>query len=117
MFKSGVSFFYNVSNLERTVAFFTEKIGFKVLEYIAEIGQARLSTNNQDCIIGFAEAQSVIPSTTCITFEVENIEQAVQILQEKGVEFKGGIIEVPNTVKLAAFTDPDGYNLMLYSQV
>lgn len=113
MFKPGVGFHYNVSNLERTLAFYTEKLGFNVLFHDTNNGQAMLTTNTKDCFIGFAEAQSIIPSSTCITFEVENIEQAVQILQQKGVKFEGGILEIPNVVKLATFSDPDGYKLML----
>lgn len=72
-----------------------------------------VTTNTKDCFIGFAEAQSIVPSSMCITFEVKNIEQAVQALQQKNVEFKGGIIEIPDLVKLATFIDPDGYKLML----
>lgn len=117
MFKPGIGIHYNVSNLDRTLAFYTEKLGFQVHDYDVNKGQARLSTNSPNCIIGFAEAQPVVLSSTCITFEVENIEQAVQTLQQKGVEFKDGIVEVSNSVKLVAFTDPDGYNLMLYSIV
>jgi predicted enzyme related to lactoylglutathione lyase len=75
-----------------------------------------LSTNTEDCFIGFAEEQSVIPASTCTTFEVENIEQAVRTLQQRGIDFRDGIVEVPNSVKLAAFTDPDGYKLMLFSR-
>lgn len=112
MFKPGVGFHYNVSNLEQTLAFFTETLGFKVL-YDTNMGQAMISTNTKDCLIGFAEAQPVLHSSTCMTFEVENIEQAVQLLQQKGVEFKDGIFEVPGIIKLAAFSDPDGYKLML----
>ena len=117
MFKSGIGFNYNVSDLEGTLAFYTKKLGFQVLSHDVAQGQARLATANRECFIGFAESQSVFPSSTCTTFEVENIEQAVQILKEKGVEFDGGIIEIPNAVKLATFTDPDGYKLMLFSQV
>lgn len=116
-FKPGIGFNYNVSNLDRTVAFYTEKLGFQVLDYDAGRGQARLSTNVQDCFLGFSETQAVVPASACATFEVENIEAAVQDLQKKGVEFKGAIIEVPNLVRLAAFTDPDGYSLMLFSRV
>lgn len=116
MFKSGIGFNYNVSDLERTMAFYTEKLGFQLISHDVAQGQARLATANRDCFIGFAESQSVFPSSTCTTFEVENIEQAVQILQEKGVEFDGEITVIPNVVKLAAFTDPDGYKLMLFSQ-
>lgn len=115
MFKPKVGIHYNVSNLGCTIAFYTEKLGFKILEYDENMGLARLSTNTEDCFIGFAEAEPVIPSSICTTYEVENIEQAVKTLQQKGVEFKDGIVEVPNSVKLAAFTDPDGYKVMLFS--
>ncbi|MEN6391245.1 MAG: VOC family protein [Syntrophomonas sp.] len=117
MFKTGIAFHYNVSNIERTIAFYTEKLGFCIHDYNADLRQARLYTNNKDCLIGFAEMQPVIPSSTCITFEVDDIEQAVQIFQSKGVHFNSEIVEVPNTVKLAPFSDPDGYSLMLYAQV
>jgi predicted enzyme related to lactoylglutathione lyase len=115
MFKPGIGFHYNVSNLKRTIEFYTEKLGFKVLDYDENMREARLQTNTRDCIIGFAERQPVLPGSTCITFEVEDIENAVQSLQQKDIEFEGPIVEVPNLVKLAAFTDPDGYNLMLFS--
>ncbi|MFZ5644915.1 MAG: VOC family protein [Bacillota bacterium] len=113
MFKPGVGIHYNVSNLEQTLAFYTEKLGFKELYYNANNRQAMLTTNTKDCLIGFAESQSLVPSSTCITFEVDNIEQAVQTLQQKGIHFKDGIFEVPGVVKLASFFDPDGYKLML----
>lgn len=113
MFKPGVGFHYNVSNLERTLAFYTETLGFKVLFYDTNNRKAMVATNTKDCIIGFAEAQSIAPSSTCTTFEVENLEEAVQVLQEKDVEFKDGILEIPGMVKLATFNDPDGYKMML----
>jgi predicted enzyme related to lactoylglutathione lyase len=99
--------------LELTLEFYTEKLGFKVLNHDASKGQARLATNTKDCFIGFSEAQELVPSTTSTTFEVENIEQAMQTLQQKGVLFNGGIRTIPGLVKLAAFKDPDGHDLML----
>jgi predicted enzyme related to lactoylglutathione lyase len=113
MYSSGVSIWYNVKDLERTLAFYTEKLGFKVLNHNTSLGQARLTTNTKDCFIGFSEAQTLLPSTTSTTFEVVNIEQAMQDLQEKGVVFNGGIRTIPNLVRLATFTDPDGHNMML----
>lgn len=116
MFKSGIGFHYNVSNLERTLAFYTDILGFKVLNCDVSQRQARVFTNTKDCIIGFAETDSVVPSSTCITFEAENIDDTMQTLQHKGVKFIGEIMVVPGIVKLATFSDPDGYKLMLYSQ-
>jgi predicted enzyme related to lactoylglutathione lyase len=113
MYKPGVTVWYNVRNLNSTLAFYTEKLGFKVLNHDASMGQARLTTNTDDCFIGFSEAQELSPSSTSTTFEVGNIEHAMQQLQDKGVDFKGGIRQVGTLVKLAAFTDPDGHSLML----
>lgn len=117
MFKPGVGIHFNVSNLNRTLEFYTKKLGFKELYADANIRQAMLTTNTKDCLIGFAEIQSTAPSSTCITFEVESIEEAVKFLQQKGVEFKEGIFEVPGVVKLATFFDPDGYKLMLSERI
>jgi len=117
MFKPGVGFHYNVSNLERTLAFYTEKLGFKVLFYDTSDKQAMVATYTKDCFIGFAEAQVIVLSSTCVTFEVEDIERAVRSLQQKGVEFKEGILAVPNMVKLAVFSDPDGYKMMLSESI
>ncbi|MGE5405625.1 MAG: VOC family protein [Candidatus Saccharibacteria bacterium] len=117
MFKEGIGFHFNVSNLERAIAFYSEKLGFKVLDHDPSRGQAMLSTNSKDCIIGLAEAEAVVPASTCITFEVANIDQAVQSLQERGIDFAGEIMIVPSVIKLATFYDPDGYKLMLFSHL
>jgi catechol 2,3-dioxygenase-like lactoylglutathione lyase family enzyme len=113
MYSSGLTVWYNVKDLERTLAFYTEKLGFKILNHDTSMGQARLTTNTQDCFIGFSEAQTLLPSTTSTTFEVVNLEQAIQDLQGKGVVFNGGIRTIANLVKLAAFNDPDGHDMML----
>jgi predicted enzyme related to lactoylglutathione lyase len=113
MFKSKVTIWYNVKNAESTLAFYTEKLGFKVFYQNDEVGMVMVKTNSEDCIIGFSEAETVVPSTSSTVFDVENIEQAVQTLQQKGVPFNGGIRTIPGITKLATFTDPDGHNLML----
>ena len=49
MFRPGVSIWYNVKNLEDTITFYTEKLGFRVLNHNPAVGQARLATNTEDC--------------------------------------------------------------------
>ncbi|SHJ16001.1 VOC family protein [Desulfosporosinus lacus] len=117
MFKSGVGFHCNVNNCERTLEFYTEKLGFKVLFKDEYKGQAMVTTNDEDYYIGFAETHSIVPSSTCISFEVEDIEQVVYTLRQKDVEFQGDIFEIPGVVKLATFSDPDGYKLMLSERI
>lgn len=113
MYKPRITIWYNVSQAERTLAFYTEKLGFQLLYRNDAVGMMTVKTNTSECVIGFSEAETVVPSTSSTVFEVENIEEAVQTLQERGVQFNGGIRLIPNITKLAAFTDPDGHHLML----
>lgn len=109
MYKSGLTIWYNVSNLERTISFYTEGLGFTV-DYQDEGSRiAIITTNTKDCCIGFAEAETVVPMTSSTVFEVHDIEQAVSDLSARGVAFTGEIETIPDFVKLATFNDPDGH--------
>ena len=87
MFKSGFTVWYNVSNVEETYKFYTEKLGFKGDFWDRDNGMASVHTNTEGCFIGFSQAVEVIPSKASAVFEVENIEEAVKALAEKGISF------------------------------
>lgn len=113
MFKSGLVIWYNVTNLERTLAFYTEGLGFAV-DYQDEANRMTIvKTNTEDCFIGLAEAKTVVPVTSATTFEVKDIEQAFAQLKNRGIKFTGEIETIPDFVKLATFTDPDGHSFEL----
>lgn len=109
MYKPGLTIWFNVSNLERTLDFYVNGLGFP-LDF-EDRGQriAIVRTNTADCCIGLAEAEEVIPVTSSTVFEVEDIEQAVDQLKRRGIEFTGEIETIPDFVKLATFRDPDGH--------
>jgi len=113
MYRPGVSIWYNVSNLERTLEFYSGKLGFEVIFHDPESGMAMVNTNTKDCVIGFSEAETVEPATSSTVFEVINIEEAMKQLEENGVSFIGEVEHIPGMAKLATFVDPDGHNLML----
>ncbi len=50
---------------------------------------ALVETNTKDCTIGFSEAETVIPSTSSIVFDVDNMDKAVETLKQKGISFIG----------------------------
>lgn len=109
MYKSGLTIWYNVTNLETTLEFYTKRLGFP-LDYMDEAGRmAIIQTNTADCFIGFSESETVVPVTSSAVFEVENIEEAVEQLKSRGVTFNGDITTIPDFVKLATFNDPDGH--------
>ncbi|WP_042168061.1 VOC family protein [Paenibacillus gorillae] len=113
MYKSGVTVWYSVSNLEQTLEFYTGKLGFEVVFHDPSTGMAMVNTNTKDCVIGFSEAETVEPATSSTVFEVINIEEAMNSLAGNGVSFIGEVEQIPELVKLATFVDPDGHNLML----
>jgi len=109
MYKPGLTIWYNVKDLERTLKFYTEGLGFSVDYKDEENRMAIITTNTKDCAIGFMEAEEVVPITTSTVFEVEDVEEAVRTLSARGVTFTGEIQTIPDFVKLAAFQDPDGH--------
>ncbi|KGA98414.1 lactoylglutathione lyase [Alkalihalobacillus alcalophilus ATCC 27647 = CGMCC 1.3604] len=113
MFKSGFTVWYNVSNMERTIQFYTEQLGFVLDFQDKDNGMACVQTNTKDCFIGFSEAVEVISTKASVVFEVEDIEAAVKALSQKGIEFTSEITTIPGLVKLTTFKDPDGHNLEL----
>ncbi|MDF2836130.1 MAG: lactoylglutathione lyase [Paenibacillus sp.] len=113
MFKPGVTVWYSVKSLEQTIAFYKEKLGFEVNFHDPDSGMAMVNTNTQDCIIGFSEAEEVVPSTSSTVFEVYDIELTRTTLEQRGVRFVGETETVPGMTKLATFLDPDGHNFML----
>jgi len=113
MYKSGLTVWYSVSNLEQTLAFYSGKLGFEVIFHEPESGMAMVNTNTKDCVIGFSVAETVEPATSSTVFEVANIEEAIQQLEGQGVTFIGEVEHIPDMTKLATFVDPDGHNLML----
>ncbi|REK75108.1 VOC family protein [Paenibacillus paeoniae] len=117
MYKTGLTVWYSVTNLEQTLKFYSEKLSFEVIFHDSSSGMAMVNTNTQDCVLGFSEAEAVEASTSSTVFEVHNIEEAMKQLEEKGVSFIGEVEHIPDMVKLATFVDPDGHNLMLAESI
>lgn len=111
--KSGITIWYSVKDLENTLSFYVDLLGFEKVFHDPATGMAMVNTNTKDCIIGFSVADTVVPSTSSTVFEVQDIERTIRALGEKGIEFPGGVEFVPDMAKLATFYDPDGHNLML----
>ncbi|MDF2659965.1 MAG: lactoylglutathione lyase [Paenibacillus sp.] len=117
MFVPGFTVWYNVRDIGQSLAFYTGKLGFELLFHDPDSGMAMVKTNTDQCVIGFSQAEEVVPSTSSTVFDVSNMEDAVHTLKQQGVTFIGDIETIPDFVKLATFTDPDGHSLMLSEQL
>ena len=114
MFRGGVFTIY-VTDMDRSVKFYTETLGMKLLErhgnhWAAIDGGPGLS-------IGLHPATPEVPagrpgSTAIGLYVDEPIRSATDKLRGKGVTFQGPVI-ADKALSLAFFTDPDGTPLYL----
>ncbi len=117
MFKPGVTVWYNVKSLDESIRFYKEKLGFELVFHDPASGMAMVNTATERCIIGFSEAEEVIPSTSSTVFEVYDIDASRTTLEQRGVTFLGETETIPDMVKLATFVDPDGHSLMISEEL
>lgn len=104
-----------VTDMDRSVRFYTEVLGLRLTErfgnHWAQVDAGRLT-------IGLHPAAAQNPAgrdgSITIGFVLDQkIEDAVSVLQQKGVKFKGPIAQDPNAGKFAYFEDPDGNSLYM----
>src|SRR6185437_4715965 len=96
-----------VSDVDKAVQFYTQKLGF---EANFDNGTFVIVNGSQSKFtIELASGQnSGNRNSPSIGIGVNSAEEAMQELKNKGVEFTSGIIEKPPYFKLAYFKDPDG---------
>ena len=104
----------SVKDLEASIAWFKDVLGFEETFKVAEAGWAEVSTPAGGVSIGMAQADTDTEGAggSIPVFGVVDIDAARSELEAKGVEFDGDTVELPGMVKLATFFDPDGNRYM-----
>jgi len=102
-----------VSDLEVSIKWYTEVLGFDLLFKVDEIGWAEVQTSIPGVTIGLSQVEVVKLGGSTPTFGVSDVDNARAKLESRGVSFDGETMTVPEMVKLATFFDPDGNSLML----
>jgi len=114
MFKSGVFTIY-VSDMQRSIQFYTETLGMKLLE---RYGDHWASVDGGPGLtIGLHPATTEFPagrqgSMAIGLYLIEPIERVVETLKGRGVTFNGPIVD-DKALSLAFFGDPDGNPMYL----
>ena len=103
----------DVASLDRSIEFYTKKLGFKLTERRDDLKFAHLSTPVPGVQIGLGEVASPQPKGIVLNFEVTNADIGRRALEAAGVAFQGDTLLIPGKVKLAGFLDPDGHRLRL----
>jgi predicted enzyme related to lactoylglutathione lyase len=112
-FKPSVVASTNVSNLESSIQWYSEKLGFQLMYKVEEIGWCEMTTPVQGVTIGLSQVETPETKGTVLTWEVTDIAHTRALLEQAGVKFAGETSTIPNLVILASFYDPDGNTYMI----
>lgn len=102
-----------VADMDRSLAFFTEGLGLAVRSRHGddwaevEAGSVRIGLHG-----GIGPDASPRPGGT-VVFQVDDVELARAMLEQRGVTFDDHLGEVPGYARYASFTDPDGNAMQL----
>lgn len=99
----------SVSDFDRAVKYYTETLGLELLECNEGWGWAELR-GADGAIFGIGRAQNDMKAESNATpcFSVEDLEDKLEELEEKGVTFVGEVVEIPGHVKMQLCQDEDG---------
>ena len=113
-FKGDITLASSVKDLDESIAWFKEMLGFELVFRIDDAQWAEITSPADGVTIGLGVNEEVSgQGGTTPVFEVKDIAQARDELETKGVKFDGDTVEIPGMVKLATFFDPDGNSYML----
>lgn len=103
-----------VSHLDKSIAWYTEVLGFEVIYKLDDMAWCELSTPVAGVNVGLSQVEEPIgKGGATLTFGVRDISAARAQLEARDVRFDGDTTTIPAMVKLATFFDPDGNALML----
>ena len=114
MFAGGIVTVF-VTNMERSVRFYTEQLGLKLLQRYEN--QFAIVDGGHGLTIGLHPAVSTVPATDMKTgmaiglYLTEPIRHAVTTLKARGITFAEPIVDEANVGMFAYFNDPDGNSL------
>ena len=113
-FNGTITLSSSVRDLDASIAWFKDTLGFEEMFKVAEAGWAEVSTPAAGVSIGLSQGgEAGGAGGTTPVFGVTDIAAARAALEGKGVRFEGETAELPGMVKLATFLDPDGNPYML----
>jgi catechol 2,3-dioxygenase-like lactoylglutathione lyase family enzyme len=112
-FKPSVVASTSVSNLEDSIGWYSEKLGFELIYKVEEIGWCEMTTPVAGITIGLSQVENPQVQGTVLTWEVSDVAHTRALLESADVKFAGDTSTIPNLVILASFYDPDGNTYML----
>jgi catechol 2,3-dioxygenase-like lactoylglutathione lyase family enzyme len=104
-----------VTDLQRSLDWYRDTLGFAPIYAMEEIGWAELRTHIAGVAVGLSQVEDVPRGGgATMTFGVHDLDATRATLEDAGVPFDGDTVVITGQVKLATFFDPDGNALMLF---
>ena len=118
-FDGGLTCGFSVSDIQESMKWYQEVLGFELLYYIEELGWCELKSPVPNVNVGLSQVETLPPpgGNAVLTWGVKDIESAKRELEKKGVKTDGDIRVISGMVKLATFFDLDGNCFMLYQDL
>jgi catechol 2,3-dioxygenase-like lactoylglutathione lyase family enzyme len=116
-YDGGLTCSIGVTDLDRSIAFYRNVLGFALLYRRDDIAWCELETGVEKVNIGLGQReQAGGAGGATLTFGVADIDVAKAELDRHGVRQDGPIREIAGLVRLLTFYDPDDNALMFYQE-
>ena len=117
-FDGGLTCSMGVSDLDRSLAWYRDTLGFDLLYRLEDMAWCELKTGVERVNLGLSQVEEAGgKGGATLTFGVEDIEAAKAELDSRGIRQDGPIRDIPGLVRLLTFYDPDDNALMLYQDL
>jgi catechol 2,3-dioxygenase-like lactoylglutathione lyase family enzyme len=117
-YDGGLTCSLNVTDLDASLRWYQETLGFKLLYRSEELGWAELASSVARVNVGLSQVESVTKGGgATLTFGVHDVDKARRELEARKVRFDGATTTYEGFARLATFFDPDDNALMLYQDL
>jgi len=117
-YDGGLTCSCGVTDLDRSIAWYRDMLGFELLYRLEHIAWCELKTGVERVNIGLSEVEEAGgKGGATLTFGVTDIEAAKAELDRHGIRQDGPIRDIPDMVRLLTFYDPDDNALMFYQEI
>jgi len=104
----------NVTDLDKSIAWYRDVLQFEFLYRVDDIGWCELKSPVDGATVGLSQVEEAGgKGGATLTFGVKDIDAARRVLEKKDVRFDGPTQTIEGMVKLATFFDPNGNAFML----